>query len=573
MQRRGHEGVRTSALWGRGSKGKGARFAARMLTLLVVAALTIGLGTANAAAAVNGAAKKVPAYTSTATYPDGSFLARAQASASDDFPVIVQAESSKQLKTVLKWAGSYGKLKRTYNVITGIAITLPGSAILYIAEHPNEFGTVTITEDAPVQLSAQTGPGNWQATVGADLLWTHNAITCGTSTSCTPSDAFVAPQAPGIAIVDSGIDPTKTKFFGTRIRKRVDFVGDGASGDPDGHGTMVAGIAAGQSYSVFSGGVAQNAPLVDLRVADANGRADTSDVIAALDWVLTNGASQNVRVVNLSLAGTMETSLRFDPLDKAVERLWLDGFVVVASVGNNGSDSGPVPLAAPGNDPFIITVGATDTNGTVTAADDFRAPWSAYGYTADGFMKPELVAPGRYMTAPIPTGSTIYNAEPRRRQLGGNLWMSGTSFSAPVVTGLAAQLLASHPDWTPDQVKGALMLTARTITGAGAGVGEVYGPAANALVAPPNPNAALEQFLATDPDSGLTVFDADAWRTYAMTNASWASASWSAASWSAASWSAASWASASWASASWASASWASASWAVASWAASTDVE
>jgi hypothetical protein len=117
------------------------------------------------------------------------------------------------------------------------------------------------------------------------------------------------------------------------------------------------------------------------------------------------------------------------------------------------------------------------------------------------------------------------------------------------------------------------MLTARTITGAGAGVGEVYGPSANALVAPPNPNAALEQFLATDPDSGLTVFDADAWRTYAMTNASWASASWSAASWSAASWSAASWASASWASASWASASWASASWAVASWAASTDVE
>jgi serine protease AprX len=572
MQRLGNEGVRTSALWGRGSKGKGARAAARTLTLAVVAALTIGLGTANAAPAENGG-KKAPVYTSTGTYPDGSFLARAQAAPSNDFPVIIQAADRKQLKTILKWVGSYGKLKHSYNIITGISITLPGSAILYVAEHPGEFGKVTITPDAPVELAAQTGPGNWQATVGADLLWTHNAVTCPGRNTCTPMDAFTAPQAPGIAIVDSGIDPTKVNAFGDRIRKRVDFVGDGASGDPDGHGTMVAGIAAAAPSSITGGGVAQNAPLVDLRVADENGRADTSDVIAALDWILTNGDSQNVRVVNLSLSGTMETSLRFDPLDKAVERLWLNGFVVVASVGNNGSDSGPVPLAAPGNDPFIITVGATDTNGTVSAADDFRAPWSAYGYTADGFLKPELVAPGRYMAAPIPNGSTIYNAEPRRRMLGGNMWMSGTSFAAPVVTGLAAQLLASHPNWTPDQVKGALMLTARTITGTGFGVGEVYGPTANLLVAPPNPNGALEQFLSTDVDSGLTVFDSEAWRAYALTDASWAAASWAAASWASASWASASWASASWASASWASASWASASWASASWAVATTVE
>ncbi len=568
MERPGHDGVRASALWGRGSKDKRARVAARALTLLAVAALTLGTTAASAAAAGNAAKKNPPAYTSTKTYGPGSLLARAQAAPDDDFAVIVQASDRAQLKTILKWVGSYGKLKQTYDVIAGISITLPGSAILYVAEHPSEFGSVTVTEDTPVQLAAQTGPSQWQQTVGADLLWTHSAVTCvSANPSCTPRDAFTAPQAPGIAIVDSGIDPTKTKDFGDRIRKRVDFVGDGASGDPEGHGTMVAGIAAGSPNGPSVGGVAQNAPLYDLRVFDANGRAETSDVLAALDWVLKNGRSSSVRVVNLSLSGRTETSFRFDPLDKAVESLWLNGFVVVASVGNNGSADGPAPLAAPGNDPFIITVGALDSNGTTTSFDDFRAPWSAYGYTADGFLKPELSAPGRYMAAPVPTGSTLYNAEPRRRLLGGRMWMSGTSFSAPVVSGLAAQLLASHPSWTPDQIKGALMLTAHAIPGGTAGVGEVYGPTANALVKPPNPNLALEKFVSTDAGTGLNVFDPEAWRRYASTNASWADASWADASWADASWADASWADASWADASWADASWADTNWAAASWA------
>src|SRR5207302_3130109 len=187
----------------------------------------------------------------------------------------------------------------------------------------------------------------------------------------------------------------------------------------------------------------------------------------------------------------------------------------------------------------------------------FGAPWSAHGYTFDGFMKPELGAPGRYMNGAVPTDSTMYVNHPERYVSDGYMWLSGTSFSAPVVSGLAADLLASHPDWTPDQVKGVLMASATPLTKAAPnsmGVGEVNIQKAFSLKTTPNPNLALEQFLVADPAGGsLPVFDAATWLTTVKANASWNSASWASASWASASWNSASWASASWTSASWTS--------------------
>jgi hypothetical protein len=148
--------------------------------------------------------------------------------------------------------------------------------------------------------------------------------------------------------------------------------------------------------------------------------------------------------------------------------------------------------------------------------------------------------------------------------------LSGTSFAAPIVSAAAAQILAAHPSWTPDQVKGALMLTAKPVQGAApgsVGVGVVDAGKAAAVTNPPNPNAALNKFVVSASGGSGKVFDAASWASVAQSDASWASASWASASWASASWSSASWASASWASASWASASWASASWASASWA------
>src|SRR5262249_1886035 len=173
---------------------------------------------------------------------------------------------------------------------------------------------------------------------------------------------------------------------------------------------------------------------------------------------------------------------------------WLTGTVVVTSAGNNGAGR---MLYAPASDPFVITVGASDIADTVTRADDSNAPWTSYGYTAEGFAKPELAAPGRWMIGPVPNGSTLAVTFKDRLLTPGYMWMSGTSFSAPVVSGIAAQILARHPGFTPDQVKGALMLTAKRAPLAvplSLGVGEVDAAAANVANAP-NPNANLYDFV------------------------------------------------------------------------------
>ena len=395
------------------------------------------------------------------------------------------------------------------------------------------FGGVTITPDLPLKTLSAPDNGTemqWPAAVGANPLWSHPAVPCAVDATgvkidpaCQDVPAYDAPQQPAIAIVDTGIDPTKAADFGSRIVASVDFSSlspAGATGDQMGHGTMVAGIAAGASS--YAPGVAQNAPLVDVRTGDAQGESLTSDVIAALDWIDANKATYNIRVANMSMAGNQATSFRNDPLDKAVEQLWLNGVVVVAAVGNNGNADGtPSPIGAPANDPFVITVGGTDQAGTVTPADDTRAPWSAYGRTIDGFQKPEISAPARYMVAPVPMDSLLATTEPSRVIAPGYMWMSGTSFAAPQVSGAAAEILAEHPTWTPDQVKGALMVTATQTadTTGGTGVGELNAVAAvKGVATPPNPNLHLNDFVGVSATTGENVFDADAWATYAKAN-------------------------------------------------------
>jgi serine protease AprX len=269
-------------------------------------------------------------------------------------------------------------------------------------------------------------------------------------------------------------------------------------------------------------------------------------------------------VANFSLEAAGPSTFLYDPLDKAVERLWQAGIVVVVAAGNGAVNGQPNGVQhAPANDPFVITVGAVDVNGTRNASDDRIAPWSNNGFTYDGFRKPDLSAPGRYMVGGAPKDSTLSEEGGQDPSLVAEdlLKLSGTSFSAPIVSAAAAGLLAVHPDWTPDQVKGALMVSTTplpNIAGWAGGVGELNMQKAFDVRTPPNPNLALNSYLVNT--SSGRVFNAQAW-VAAATNASWSSASWSSASWSSASWSTASWSSASWSSASWSSASWTSASW------------
>jgi serine protease AprX len=537
---------RSSALWGK--PGRGFVILALAVALAAPVAATAGSGRS-----VQAARALVPA----------SLMAEAQAHPNQVFSVIVQGsrgtKSSSVASEVLSSKNSKpGKakgLKKSFTSLNGVSADLTGAQIVDLTKRP---GILAITLDSKIRLSAQyTNSQSWVDSAGISDFYVGQAL--------SPLDV------PAIAVVDSGVAAGRTDFGG-RVIKSVTMTGllPNSPGDGRGHGTFVAGIAAGSRAGYA--GAAPTAPIVSIDVMDDNGMAMTSDVIAAADWILANKKAYNIKVANFSLQSTMPGSFMYDPLDKAVEKLWFNGVVVVAAAGNYGVDGQPTTVAyAPGNDPFVISVGAADTNSTgYTANDDTAAPWSAYGYTLDGFAKPELGAPGRYMVGPVPALATMPLEHPERITASGYMWMSGTSFSAPVVSGAAALILAKNPSWSPDKVKGALMVSARsTSAGTALGVGEVNAKAAFDVTNPPNPNLALNQYVGAD-GTGGTAFDSASWANTAAANASWNQASWNQASWNQASWANASWNQASWASASWAQASWSSASWNAASWAAAS---
>jgi serine protease AprX len=549
---------RASALWGKGARG--AAVSLLVAGLLAFPATAVAAGKDDHGPQIQAAV-------------DPSLLADAQANREGMFSIIVQGDGSeksnkladKLAKSMAKDQGLKGdaakafldSIETQFASIDGFAVTVKGKDVLELAK---KDGVVSISRDANVTSDGYDNPQHWDQAVQAKWFW---------------GSPFVKQQAGTIAIVDSGIDNSLGNF-GNRILAQVDMGGGSSSGDPRGHGTFVAGIAAGNGdHAGGYTGVAPTANLVSLDVFDAQGHAKTSDVIRAADWILQNRVQYGIRVANFSLETDTPSSFINDPLDKAVERLWQAGIVVVAAAGNYAQNGQPSGVNyAPANDPFVITVGAVDIHSSDDPKDDFNAPWSAYGYTPDGFAKPEVGAPGRYMIEPLPRAATLFTAFPGNaiKDHPGLLQLSGTSFSAPVVSGIAADIVGVHPGWSPDQVKGALMLTAFGGTKAtpnSIGVGEVNIQKAldPHLVAPPNPNQALDAFLIPDPTgTSLPVFDAASWSSAASSNASWSSASWSSASWSSASWSSASWSSASWSSASWSSASWSSASWSSASW-------
>jgi serine protease AprX len=539
QERGSSEGVRWSALWGKPSRGETRSSAlwgkgGRSLVALLVVVLAL-VGPAAGTAGANKASAIVPT----------DLLAAAKAHPSRKFNVIVQGQQGETSKKVALRIN--GEVKRNFRSISGVSARMSGGAILGLARNPH---ILAITLDAAVASTSYENGEMWRESTHVDQLWSGLDALTGL--------AGPAPQAPAIAIVDSGVDTTRVADFGGRVVASVNLssLSPGATGDAQGHGTMVAGIAAGASPA--HPGVAQNAPIVSIRTSDAQGRSVTSDVIAAADWILAHAAQYRIRVANFSLAGSVETSFRFDPLDKAVERLWFNGIVVVAAAGNHGSGNGSVNMSyAPANDPFIIAVGGADQLQTSDPWDDTVAPWSGYGFTMDGFSKPDMVAPGRYLIMPVPIGAQIPKTVPDRIVAPGYMWMSGTSFAAPIVAGAAAQILARHPDWGPNEVKGALMLTSAYLAGApgnSAGVGEIDAATAASLdFTPPNPNENFYEFIHADPLTRQLVFDQASWASRVASDASWASASWSSASWASASWASASWASASWSSASWSS--------------------
>src|SRR3989449_456199 len=309
----------------------------------------------------------------------------------------------------------------------------------------------------------------------------------------------------GVAVIDSGIT-AHPDLYGTtgsggklRIIYSQDFVGGGTN-DYYGHGEHVAGIIAASgkdtnysSYTRTFKGIAPNANLINLRVLDQNGQGTDSGVISAIQVAISFQNKYHIRVMNLSLGRQVFESYALDPLCQAVEAAWKAGIVVVAAAGNYGRDNsmgttGYTTITSPGNDPYVITMGAMKTEGNALRSNSLITSYSSKGPTLlDHVVKPDIVAPGNRVVSlygypfvnPIPGGSyyvyaalpqqypqnlvlySYYDGMPDPVSTSGSYYtLSGTSMATPVVSGAAVLLVQAQPKITPDQVKARLMKTA-----------------------------------------------------------------------------------------------------------------
>jgi subtilase family protein len=399
----------------------------------------------------------------------------------------------------------------------------------------------------------------------------------------------------GIALIDSGVVPVNGLSTPGKIVNGLDISFESQAEnlrylDSFGHGTHMAGIIAGRDSAAVAGsydkkeyavGVAPEAHIVNVKVADYEGATDVSQVLAAIDWVVEhrNDSGLNIRVLNLSFGTDGTQGYGVDPLAHAAEVAWRKGIVVVVAAGNSGF--GTPKLNNPAYDPYVIAVGATQANATPDAKDDLVPAWSSRG---DGTRNPDLVAPGTSIASLRAPGSYIDGLNPQAVVYDRFFKGSGTSQSAAVVSGAAALIVHQRPSATPDQVKKLLMSYADRMPNAdavaqGAGVVNLKKvvdaktpPAAQAFV-PSTGLGSIDAARGTARlyDDGLpisgeqdifgTPWNAPLWAAASTAGTSWNLGLWNGKSWSGDCWCATTWAGKSWSGKSWSGMSWSGKSW------------
>jgi serine protease AprX len=454
--------VLTSAAWGGSTNGSHTNIQptrrSRMVFALLAGCLALLLLTPGMYAKSSNSPKASPDLQ--------NLLASGSADTMVD--VIVQYKVKVQKHHLEHALHNGGRNKGHHRFIQAESYSIPLSAVSDLLRD-NDVRYVSL--DHQVKMTA--GPDYTLTTVNADVAQASGYDGTGI----------------GIAILDSGIYAhDDLNSFGTNDQRVVyseSFVpGDSSTGDAYGHGTHVAGIAAGNGadsqtgYKFHYEGVAPNANVINLRVLDANGSGTDSSVISAIERAIELKDQYNIRVLNLSLGRGIWESYKLDPLCQAVEEAWKAGIVVVVAAGNAGRDNsmgtrGYATITAPGNDPFVITVGATSANDALRA-NDYIASYSSKGPTLlDHIAKPDIVAPGNLVTSlRAPDSSLVAKNSSFDVYPCGDLYcgpqfgapkyfnLSGTSMSTPVVAGAAALLLQKDPTLTPDLVKARLMKTA-----------------------------------------------------------------------------------------------------------------
>ena len=386
--------------------------------------------------------------------------------------VIVQFNHVPNANDHQRVANHGGKLKRELGHFRGGLYTVSAERLAELANDPN----VTYVSPDRKLHGSSTNASAWK------LDYHNETINTAAATSLGLDGTGI-----GVAVIDSGL-ANVSDLNSNNVVYSQDFTGDTVNGAADvyGHGTHVAGIIAGNgnastganNFYTFTG-IAPNASIVNLRVLDANGNGTTSDVIAAIQTAIELQGTYNIKVINLSLGGPVLESYTLDPLCQAVEQAWQSGITVVVAAGNygrnnNAGNNGYGTITSPGNDPYVITVGAMNTEGTPDRTDDIIASYSSKGPSlGDAIVKPDLVAPGNLIVSLYTPADTInqenpgnevplslYQTKGTSAASGSYFILSGTSMATPMVSGAAALLLQQNPNLTPDQVKATLMFTA-----------------------------------------------------------------------------------------------------------------
>ncbi len=376
----------------------------------------------------------------------------------DMIDVIVQFRHPVTVQHLRKVDHLGGSLARQLASIQGGSFRLPLAAVQDLAL---DGDVAYISPNRKVRLSSTD---HFRETVGADIAnnngWTGQGIT--------------------VAVIDSGISnhpDLYDKYGRSRVIYNESFVSTEDAADRYGHGTHIAGIIAGNGASSLNDtnhvlGVSPNVYLVNLKVLDQNGSGNDGQTIAAIERAISLKDQYNIKVINLSQGRGIYESYALDPLCQAVEAAYKAGIVVVVSAGNYGRNdnqgiNGYGTITAPGNDPFVITVGAMNTRGTSSEADDLVATYSSRGPTVmDFIVKPDIVAPGNQLVSLSAPNSKLFNAVPAAAVFAktSNSYsyfsMSGTSMASPVVAGTVALMLQKDPTLSPDTIKSRLMKTA-----------------------------------------------------------------------------------------------------------------
>jgi serine protease AprX len=475
-----------------------------------------------------------------------------------------------------------GDVTRQLPLIGGFAATVPDHHLEVLAQDPS---IAELSLDGRVRM-AGFGLDAWDD-IEPNLAW-RKTIRLGQIPLGIDGSGVT------VAMIDTGV--AHVQDLGDRVVARVDFTPGGNGDDAYGHGTHLAGVIAGNGAA--SGGkwrgVAPGARLVSVKVAGADGSTDVSVVIAALQWVVTHRAEYGIKVLNLSFGTDGVQPYAVDPLNAAVERAWAAGITVVVSAGNRGPSAGTINK--PGDDPYVITVGAVDVNRTIDKKDDEVAPFSSRGRTPDGFDKPDLVAPGTTIVATRDAGSTIDGLHPEAVVDGDYFKGTGTSQAGAIVSGVAALLYEVNPALRPNQVKsillGSTVRSSQYRAGGGSGLvdaasaiqsinsgewtnlGLIRSTGAGSLELSRG-HFHVQADLDGDGQPELVSGEQDVlgapWDPAWWTSTSWSSTSWSSTSWSSLisenpGWSSTSWSSTSWSGTSWSSTSWSSTSWSSTSW-------